>query len=57
MQAELLGGTIAEHMHAQNNDETANHVGQGCTTHGPDPAPEHVLSGPRSRLPIAKNFS
>jgi len=25
---------------------------QGCTTRGPDPAPEGVLSGPRSTLKI-----
>jgi len=25
---------------------------QGCTTRGPDPAPERVVSGPRGRLKI-----
>jgi len=27
-------------------------IGQECTTRWPDPAPEHVLSGPRIRLKV-----
>ena len=30
---------------------------KGCTIRGPDPAPEHVISGSRSRLINARNFS
>ena len=29
---------------------------QGCTACGPDPAPERVISGPRSRLKSWRNF-
>src|SRR6218665_1650770 len=30
---------------------------QGCTARGPDPTPERVLSGPRSRLKIQETSS
>jgi len=34
-----------------------HYMEQGCTAHGPDPAPEGVLSGPWSRLKNTRNVS
>ena len=38
--------------HTHTSVKWTDHLYQGCTTRGPEPAPERVLSGPRSRLKI-----
>jgi len=44
-------------VYTQINPKQLDYLYQGCTAREPDPAPERVISGPRSRLKNTRNVS